>query len=207
MFLAAADDIRKVLGFDPMPDIVAAIAQSLDSATVQLESLLHSSFGRASHTDTFYVGSPSDSNAISTQFRLSTGFVVADSLAMSYGETLDSLTEITGYRLDADRGLLVDTGTRFNRHYVRVTYEAGFETLPIVTDPPEDPPPPPVSYDLTQVPKWLQEAATLRAMHLLGSNPSMTEANILLSAKTLTQQFGTLVNAKLRYHPAALLPL
>ena len=205
MFLASPDDIRKVLGFDDMPDINAALADCLNSATSQLESLLHTSFARAEHIDLFFVEEPTFPSG-ATQFRLSNGLVTGEPEVL-VGFDTDFMEPLEGMVFDRDRGLATDLKTRYNRQYVQITYTAGFDPLPIDPADPSDPPPPPVSYDLTQVPKWLQDAARLRAMHLLGSNPVMTEANILLSAKTLTQQFGTLVNARLRYHPAALLPM
>lgn len=206
MFLAAADTIRDVLGFDDMPDINAAVTNSLNSATTQLESLFTTSFARAVHEDIFFVPRAADERAVWTQFRLSNGFLAEDPI-IEVGAALDVLTPITLGKVHLERGLVTDLATRFVDQYVKITYTAGFELQETEPAVPGDPAPPPVSYDLTQVPEWLQEAAKLKAFHLIGSNPALTEANVLLSAKTLAEQLAMLVNGRLRYHPSALLPL
>ena len=63
------------------------------------------------------------------------------------------------------------------------------------------------TYDLTQVPNWLQEAAKLLALLHLADSPTLTEANVKLEKLMLSQQLKALLSDHIRYAPMALLPM
>ena len=89
-----------------------------------------------------------------------------------------------------------DWMTHYEGDYVRFDYEAGFE---VGAEP--------QSYDLTQVPGWLQEAAKLLALLHLADSPTLTEANVKLEKLMLSTKLKALLSEHIRYAPMALLPM
>jgi hypothetical protein len=207
VLLAAVADIRSQLGFDNMTDVNAAISMAMDAAESMLSSRLNSEFDKGTFVDTFYVRSPpfKDGPAVETQFRLRRGLISSlTSVIWSQGlagfGTPASETDVTAVvNLHPDKGVVKDFTTRYERAYVQVTYVAGFDLDTTAT--------PPVSYDLRQVPDWLQNAAKLLTLIGLVDAPIMSEAGIKLNAKMLTDQFNTLTSIHLRYAPISVLPL
>jgi hypothetical protein len=201
MLLTAVQGIRESLGFDDMTDINFAIEAALHAAEPQLAAQLGTSFARTAVTDTFFVPRPGyeDGRHVQTEFRFSRGLVVPTPVASrAYAPDLldtDSLA-VEGIRYNLDTGIGRDWMTHYEGEYVRFDYEAGFE----VGATPE-------TYDLTQVPTWLQEAAKLLALLQLADSPTLTEAGVKMEKLALSQQLKGLLSDHIRYAPMALLPM
>ncbi len=207
MLLAAVADIRSQLGFDDMTDVNAAISMAMDAAESMLASRLNTEFGKGTFVDMFYVRSPPfiDGQAVETQFRLRRGLissltsVIWSQQLSSFGDTSATTDVTVNAVLHPDKGIVKDFTTRYERTYVQITYVAGFDLDTSVS--------PPVSYLLTEVPDWLQNAAKLLTLIGLVDAPILSEAGIKLNAKMLTDQFNTLTSIHLRYAPISVLPL
>ena len=201
MLLAAVADIRSQLGFDDMTDVNAAISMAMDAAESMLASRLNTEFGKGTFVDMFYVRSPPfiDGQAVETQFRLRRGLissltsVIWSQQLSSFGDTSATTDVTVNAVLHPDKGIVKDFTTRYERTYVQLTYVAGFDLDTSVS--------PPVSYLLTEVPDWLQNAAKLLTLIGLVDAPILSEAGIKLNAKMLTDQFNTLTSIHLRYAP------
>jgi hypothetical protein len=197
MYLADPEEVRDMLGFESMADINNAIADALDTATALLASQLTSSFDLADYTDYFWV--PEESQI--SEFRLSTGFATLTAVALAttidqFGTTAE-VTYTSDVQLNSEKGVVKDHVTRYDRVFVKVTYSAGFD--PDGTDP--------KMYELSQVPKWLQDAAKTQCKLLLADHPSLTEANIKFDTKALRAQLSSILGSRIRYAPAAYLPV
>jgi hypothetical protein len=227
MLLASVTDILDALGFDAMTDITSAATMALDAAEAQLASTLDTDFTQGSYVDTFYVEEPPfrSGPAASTEFRLSHGLVstltsvIANGdptafgtsqtvtynngsgwpYAFSPGENLDVTANCSPQFLGQfkERGVVRDFMTRYCRTWVQISYTSGFPADG--TNP--------ASYDLTQVPDWLQQAAKTCALINLSGSPALSEANVKLDVPTLKVQFRSLLTRRIRYAPMALLPL
>jgi hypothetical protein len=207
MLLASVQEIRDRLGFDDMTDIMFAAQMALDAATPQIEAMLNTSFTQGSYVETFYVEKPPYivKQAFRTKFRLNNGFVALTSVKSSYelaafsaappSTTVKDVTSTV--MVDVDRGIVDDINNRYEWQYVQIAYSAGFPPDPNDSD----------SYDLTQIPDWLKQAAKLRAMIGMADDASLSEAGIKLDTKTLWAQFNALVSRKMRYAPTAKMPL
>jgi hypothetical protein len=212
MLLTTVESVRAPLGFEDMTDINAAITQAIHAADPQLSAEINTTFAAGTITDTFYVEQPTyvrhgyvdpltgqRTGHMSTEFRLSNGFLTAAPTVLVFDQfggtsTMDlSATIFT----NLEKGVMRDIGTALWGKYVTVAYSYGFPADG--TDP--------TSYDLTVVPLWLQTAAQVRATRMLSGNPSIKEAAIVIDTAVLDQQYSALVAQKLRYAPAALLPL
>ena len=155
----------------------------------------------------FYVRSPPfmDGQAVETEFRLRRGLVQSLTSVLwcedntAFGDPT-STTDVTAVAvLHPDKGIVRDFKTRYRRAYVQITYVAGFEPDTSVS--------PPVSYLLTEVPDWLQNAAKLRALIGVADAPVLSEAAIKLDTKMLSTQLNALLSRHLRYAPSSLLPM
>jgi hypothetical protein len=193
MLLTSVADIREALGFDDMTDINAAINTALHAAEPILAATLNTEFARAEVTDTFYVSGPgtTDGAHVKTEFWLSRCFLSGTPSVTGH----DSLGADINYQ--NEKGVARDWATRYGQTTLAITYQAGFET-----DENN-----PLSYDLTQVPSWLQEAAKMQAMLFLAQSAPVTEAAIQIDTKMLQQLLQTLLYSKIRYAPMALYPL
>ena len=205
MLLASVADIVGELGFDSMTDINEAVIMALDAAEPQLSAILNTEFDSGTFIDTFYVPQPPyrDGPAVRTDFRLRRGVlssvtsVLTTTDPTAFGDPT-SYTDVTSVVTTLlDKGVIRDWQTHYNRQFVQITYAAGFGVS--LTDP--------TSYNLTQVPSWLQEAAKLKAKITLADSPVLSEANIKLDKKMLGLAVGTLLSRHIRYAPAALLPM
>lgn len=205
MLLASVSEIRDQLGFDNMTDINAAIGLALDAAEPQLAAILNTEFGQGSFVDTFWVRSPPfrDGPAVETEFRLQRG-LVQSLTSVIYAYQICNFTDPSSYLtststavLSADKGVVTDYQTHYMRQYVQISYTAGFAPDPDTQ----------YSYLLSSVPRWLQDAAKLRALLSLADSPILSEANIKLDKQMLQTQFNALMSRHLRYAPRALLPL
>ena len=204
MLLASVKGIREALGFDDMTDITAAIDMALHAAEPQLASILDTAFERSEVVDTFWVQEPGfrQGSHFKTEFRLSRGLLAA---APAVSHTEEPTLFSTPHPVDVSDAVVFDLGkgigrdwkTRYNRHYVEIRYTAGFEADPENAQ----------SYDLSQVPAWLQEAAKLKCLMHLAKQPALTEAGVALDARQLDAQLAALINRHIRYAPMALLPL
>ena len=158
MLLASVAAIRTELGFDDMTDINAAITAALQSAEPQLEVALHTPFRRTEATDTFWVKHPTimDAEFHETEFWFRRGFLAgaptASASLMSDGAAVVLANGSLVYNLE--KGTARDWTTRYRHAKVAFSYTAGFEAD--MSNP--------QSYDLTQVPPWLQEATKLLAL-------------------------------------------
>lgn len=208
MLLADPADIRSDLGFDNMTDINDAIQAALLASEPLIGARLGTGFDLVTdQVDVFYVPSPpfQQGQAVSTEFRLKRGFL--ESYSAIYGATFDALTSdpldlagiLVGSADQLEKGVLVDYRTVYVNSYVQFTYTAGFH--PASADPGE------ISYDLTEVPQWLQELAKIRAKIALADSAVVTEAQIKIDTKTLTSQYNTIAGYHQRYAPVALLPV
>lgn len=203
MLLAPVADILDELGFSDMEDITAAITAALHVADKTLQGMLATTFERqTSVSDTYYVmeNGYQLGNSYQNQFRLSCGFV--DTVVVKRASSLALLTDDpTTYTSDvvvqADKGVVRDFTTNYERQFVRITYNAGFSADA------EDP----TYYNLTQVPAWLQEAAKIKAKIALCGNGALEGTATKLDVKSLSAQLNATVVQKLRYTPTALLPL
>ncbi|MDR3739020.1 MAG: hypothetical protein P4L40_08360, partial [Terracidiphilus sp.] len=96
-----------------------------------------------------------------------------------------------------EKGLIRDFKTPYQNAYVQISYTAGFPVD--ATDP--------NSYDMTVVPKWLSQAARLRALIQLNGSPALEQAQIKLDTRTLSAELHTLVGRRVRYMPLGLNPM
>lgn len=216
MLLASVADVRESIGFDDMPDVVSAVRKAMDGVEPRLSAMLRTEFGRVDgQVDLFFVERPQVRHAahvpavnlrtaggVRTEMLLSRGFVAPGSVEVLVSSHVDgfdpedSPTDITAeVRLNESAGELVSLRHDFRAAWVQVTYDAGFETD--VDDP--------QSYDLSQVPSWLQEAARLATLATLSDNPVFANADAGLDSKSLWQQVEAVVVPKTRYAPTALL--
>ena len=208
MLLTSVANIVEQLGFDPMTDVGFAVQTTLDAADAMLQSQLNTDFEMAAYVDTFYVRRPGllDGPHMESEFRLSNGLVtsiVSVLVASQPGVfgTPSSATDVTANVIvEKDKGVVRDFTTPYSRQYVQITYTAGFNVDPTSGSPP-------TSYLLSEVPDWLQNAARLMALIGVADNAAITEAQIKLDTKTMGLQLSALLARKLRYAPAALLPL
>ena len=223
MLLASVNDIVAALGFDQMTDIQNAASMALDAAEAQLMAALDTDFEAGTFSDIFFVDEAPARGSV--EFRLSHGLVSSLTQVLANadpggfdtdpvstwssggwplrgyvaGQNVDCTANCTP-QLDQkakDRGVIRDILSRYRQTYVRVTYVAGFAADG--TNP--------ASYDLTQVPDWLQQAAKLNAMIGLADSPALSEASVKLDVKSLTNQYNALLGRKVRYAPLAVLPL
>jgi hypothetical protein len=208
MLLANPSDVISQLGFDPMTDITFAVNMAMDAAEAYLAAQLNTDFESATYVDTFFVAEPPYRNrgAVRTEFRLSAGLV--DSLTSvltcydvnDFGISAEATDVTANVILNADKGVVQDFKTHYVGTYVQITYSAGF-----AADPDNVGPPP--SYLISTVPDWLQQACKIKTLIGLVDSPVLSEAQIKLDASMLGQQLVYLLSRKLRYAPAALLPL
>lgn len=203
MLLASVAEIRGGLGFDEMTDINDAITMALHSAEARLATVLRTRFGRKASTDLFWVVDAQFQPGLPmTRFRLSQGFVDESvPLMVKTAATIAELatgTDRSGVvRLDAERGLVTDLSTWYERALVQIESTAGFAADGSDPD----------SYELSQVPSWLQEAAKLQALIILETHPVLEEAGIKQDTARLTKILDELLASHIRYEPAALKPL
>lgn len=205
MLLALVSEIREQLGFDDMTDINFAVMMAMNSVEPQLAATLNTEFDRGTFVDTFYVRAPPfrDGQAVETQFRLRRGLVASlTSVLMNNDVTAfadpASTIDVTAVEnLHPDKGIVKDFSTHYVRQYVRITYVAGFDPDPVD----------PTQYLLSEVPAWLQEAAKLRTLIAIADSAPLSEANIKLDTKALTQQLNALLSRHLRYAPLSIMPL
>ena len=205
MLLAAVSDIVEDLGFDSMTDINVAASMALDAATSVLASLLNTDFDQATLIDTFFVRFPPYRNgpAVQTEFRLNQGLVTSVLSAKSASKQpaftdAASVTDVSSAIVwDLTKGVGKDFTTHYVDQFVQISYVCGFPVSS--TDP--------ISYDLTVVPDWLQNAAKTRAMIDLADSAVLAEASIKLDKHMLGLKLNALLSRRLRYAPMALLPL
>jgi hypothetical protein len=212
MLLAAITDVQTDLGFSAMPNIQAAISAALEIAEQTLASAIGTTFDQKQITDAFYVRTPSyrDGPNVRTELRLSRGFVnqtpaVVGTMAASnvgyglfdiapiYPDTLDVSANLV---IDWEKGVARDITTQYCQNWLTVQYTAGFPGSG--SDP--------MSYDLTKVPQWLQQAANLSAKIIIQSNPALEDPKIKLDTTLMQRQLNVLLGQHIRYAPAALFP-
>lgn len=200
MLLATVSSIRDELGFDDMANINYAIIAALHAAEAQVGALLRTDFKRQSNTDLFRASAPGfvEGDYYETKFRLTQGQIqTVSSVLFSDSFDMSSPTSSTTHIVNADIGQVTVVGVAFNRQFVQITYTSGFEAAQ--SDP--------TSYKLSQVPNWLQEAAKLRALITLASNPAVKDANAGQDVTALQEQFDNLIAVHNRYTPSAILPI
>lgn len=205
MLLASIEEIRVSLGFDDMADINFAIMSALQAAEAQLAATLDTDFARSTYSDVFYVSRPPymDGPAVATEFRLRRGLLqslvsmVQSPDVRNFSDFSVAVDISSTAQLHAGKGVVRDFVTRYDRSYVQLTYVAGFTASQANA----------LSYDLTQVPRWLQEAAKVAALIAVSDSASLSEAQIKLDKDLLKAQYGNLIRQHLRYAPVALLPL
>lgn len=192
MLLYSVDALREELGFDDMPDITTAITTALHTAETLIGATLRTTFDKKEGVvDTFYVKEPTVEGVVpQTEFLLRHGFIDGTPVAESNGLELpmEFMTE---------KGVGRDWKTTYKDQLVTISYDCGFDS----DDDNE------ASYDLEQVPGWLQQAAKIKALMFLAKLPAITEAQIELDTNMLDQQYAALINTHIRYAPLALLPL
>jgi hypothetical protein len=203
MLLASVSEIREALGFEDMPDITDAITQALHTATEVLSSRLGTAFDKVTASDHYFVEKPSRQIGPlnSTEFRLGRGFVTITSMqrgkTFSALGTSDAVEYLNAVLPKPVLGVVLDPQTVYDQDFVRITYSAGFD------ESQNDP----GTFDLSQVPGWLQELAKLQAMVLVAGSAPIKQAGLELDTKTLSMRFEAGVSGRIRYTPAALLAL
>ena len=193
MLLASVPSLRLELGFDDMTDINAAITAALNSAEPQLAVALNTSFTRDEATDTFWVRKPAiiEGKHHETEFWLRRGFLSAAPSVTGFPILDGSLV------VNLEKGTVRDWTTYYRDATLVFSYTAGFAPDPSNA----------ASYNLTQVPSWLQEAAKLLALARLADSPPITEAGIKIDVATIKVQLDALLGRHTRYAPMALYPL
>lgn len=222
MLLASPDEIRLSLGADDQTDTMNAIRATLHSAEAYLEARLNSNFTREIGVyDTFFLEESvySRPGLGRTELRLSHGFVqgtpvVAYTFDPSDFAGATVLETWTSQAAELERGILKDYQTIYSMNsglnqsvdysarlapggFVRVTYTKGFEVDVSET----------TSYDLSQVPKWLQEAAKCSALGSMSGHPVFKDSGIKLDSESIRQNLEYILSTHVRYAPNALLPL
>jgi hypothetical protein len=200
MMLASVSEVRADLGFDDMPDINEAITAALHGTTHALASVLRTSFDKQSWADLFFVERSDEGGVPSCDLRLSLGFVEPVSVVVKVSprpDMADAVVVTPNFVLRPDKGVISDYRRVYLREFVQCSYTAGFNVDD--TDP--------ESYDLAQVPPWLQEAAKLHAKIMLDDNPSLKEAGVNQSVYQMTQSLEAMLESHIRYVPWARLPL
>lgn len=192
MLLYSVDALREELGFDDMVDINAAITKALHTAEPLIGATLRTTFDkREGVADTFYVKEPTIEGAVpQTEFILRHGFVAGKPVAESNGAALP-------LQFLPEKGIGRDWSTSYHEQIVTIVYNCGFAADNTNSE----------SYDLAQVPGWLQQAAKIKALMFLAKLPAITEAQIELDTSMLDQQYAALINTHIRYAPLAILPL
>jgi len=198
MKLASLEEIRDDLGFDDMTDINEEIGAALGRAEQVLSAELSTTFARGQQTDTFFVPEPQviDGNRVQTNFRLSRGFLVSDPISrISHDPSqLDSAPAGEYMFCKRELGEVRNWVTRFYQQFVQFTYDYGFEA-----DQSDA-----TSYDLNQVPAWLQEAAKLCTVVILNGMPRFKQHDIELDVKTAEAQLRSIISAHRRYSTGVL---
>ncbi len=212
MKLASVAAIRSGLGFDENADILAAIGETLDAAEPYIAARLNTpKFEKHTRVDKFYVAEPNMMQAGYgyTVFRLSSGLLTgAPSAAVRADEpsfaTTTTVTLESSNPDELERGLVKDLSTVYSDEFVRITYEVGF-------DADEDDP---TSFDLSQVPDWLQTCARLQTIIALRNHPVIEQLGLAknnskleLDYKGLVKQFEMAMANHIRYAPNAFMPL
>lgn len=199
MLLASVREIREGLGFDDMTNINADIAMSLDAAEPVLAAALNTTFARAEATDAFWVPEPTviDGPHRKTEFWLSRCFIVGTPVVTGFDFADGALI------YDREKGVVKDRTSDYANSTVEFTYTYGFE----LSEAEEGNPFATRTYDLTQVPTWLQEAAKMLAMINLSDAASITEAGIKIDPDIYQRQLQALMQTRIRYAPMALIPL
>jgi len=208
MLLAETADVISQLGFDSMTDINFAVSMAMDAAEPYLSAQLNTGFEKGTYVDTFFVREPRyrDGPAVSTEFRLRRGLVSSITSVLTNADpcgfgnlSADTLTKnITDHvTLHSDKGVVKDFKTHYMSQWVQITYVAGFDTDPNTAN----------SYLISEVPDWLQNACKIKTLIGLVDSPVLSEAQIKLDPRLLTQQLVSLLSRHLRYAPLSLLPL
>lgn len=203
MLLASVTDLRNSLGFDDdVTDFTLAATAALHAAEAALHNTLGTTFNRETRFDLFYVDEPGfRQGALSTtSFRLRKGLVASLGGTVYAGSVSDLTADpqtITNPFLDAEKGVVSDHETVYSRSFIKITYTAGFEVD--ATDK--------ESYDLSQVPSWLQEVAKMHALLMLKSSPVLKQIQLELDADLIKSTLRAQTNQHVRYTPTAILPL
>ena len=210
--IADPNDVMTDLGYDTsMTNITNAANSALRMATVSLASAMQTDFKQGVVTDTYYVDAPTDRrswNEFTTEFRLSQAFVNASPAFQAiYAYTQPQLSipayssnTSTAFTVDLEKGVATDNMNHYARNWVQLTYTKGF---PLGQAPAQGSP---QLFDLTVVPAWLQECATILAKIALQSNPALEDPAIKMDTKLLQQQLQGILKPHLRYTPSAKLP-
>jgi hypothetical protein len=215
MLLTSIASLRTELGFDDMTDINDAIKDALDAADALLQARLSiDDFARVTRTDVFYVPETqlgatrlfrqsvvARGRLQSIKFRLRRGFVSNVVVSRVFDQddfgTANATVYTSDCMVDAIKGIVEDTQTLYDREYVGITYDSGFTVSG--SDP--------TSYDLTEVPNRLQQAAKLWGKILLADAAPVKAANLMIDTKLLTTTLNALLAQMVRYAPTALLPM
>jgi len=223
MLLTRVDKVRTDLGYEDMPDINVAIRSAIDMAEIELASALETTFLKASYKDIFYVEESRFQRPGhgTTYFKLSNGLVRAVpefivELANDPDDFgVEPVATITNTKLRAEKGVVADFSNIYDRFanltpalnfkasrqlaggYLQVTYDAGFN---LDSDDA-------TSYDLSEVPLWLQEVAKALAMVKMLGHPLTEDIANSQDPKTLQLAAQQMLSPHLRYEPNSLLPL
>jgi hypothetical protein len=203
MLLSTVAAVRDRLGFSSMTDINNAITGAMHAAESQLGAVLGTEFGAvSSQADVFWVPEPGfvQGDHVQTEFRLKRGFVTTGTLVAERDTDFlfSAPTAITSeVNISLVKGVVVSYQHNFDVEYVRLTYDAGFAVDGVDS----------TSYDLSEVPEWLQEAAILQTMVTLETHPSLESAGIKQDTKQLRFQISLMIRPYIRYAPLTLFPL
>lgn len=201
MLLATVKSVRDALGFDDMNDINEASEAALHAAAPQIASILRSEFTAGEHSAEFFIYRPGfkQGTHCRTEFLMPHGFIKEFTVS---GDTQSKFSDgpidlTANMKADLVKGHFRDGTTNYYENTVTFAYKYGFDVDE--TNP--------KSYNLTQVPEWLQEAARLRALLYLLDQPSLVEAGVKLDAKVTALQFDAIIGPRRRYAPMAFLPI
>jgi hypothetical protein len=223
LLLASVTDLLDDLGYTAMTDITYAVTDALLAASAELSAVLDTDFDAGTFIDTYYVQEPRyrSGPAAQVEFRLSHGLVTSLTQVLlspdptQFGNTTYTTDVTANVTVDNDRGVVKDfktTSTQnyvpagitnmafmsgYTRQFVQISYAAG---LPVDANNA-------ASYDLTQVPIWLNNAAKLAAKLYLADSPILSEASIKLDKQMLARQYDATLSRKKRYAPLSILPL
>lgn len=163
-------DIRG--GLSDNTDVHLSTNTALESASLYAESVIDTTFLREAVIDSFWVSSiavPFDGEFIF--LKLSKAFV-DDVLAVTVEYSSSWVSFDTGkvalktteFIVNHDKGIVKILGASLDNVYIKVTYTAGFNVDPIISD----------LYLKSEVPGWLRDVAVVYSLVLMGQSVTIS---------------------------------
>lgn len=192
MHLTDEASVRARLNLQDDEGVVAVIQSALDGTTIHAEALLNTYTDSDEHVDVFHLSAPHLVQAGTYQLRLSNGFVDADDITVSVGESLFDTAPVQlaadEFKLSAEKGFVLVSDEHEDK-YIKVEYTAGFESL-------------------SDVPDWLGEWAISQAVKLMSMQQTADEKPALAKVYQMIDAHKVVIlDRKLRISSRALTPV